>query len=83
MFFALLKNQFFGKFAFEMTQLLFRGREGVGKNVHKMYEGGGGLLETYESVQGREEVKKYQIWAYVLLEWPPVKPIYYSTNEAS
>ena len=54
-----------------------------GKNVHKMYEGRGGLLETYESVQGREGVKKCQIWAYILIEWPPVKPIYYSINETS
>ena len=28
----------------------------VHKNVHKMYEGRGGLLETYEIVQGREGV---------------------------
>ena len=50
LFFSLLKNQIFGKFAFEMTSW------GV-KNVPKTYAGGGGLLETCESIQ-REEGDK-------------------------
>ena len=40
-------------------------------NVHKTYEEVRELLETYESVQGREGVKNRQIWAYILFKWPP------------
>ena len=42
--------------------------EGV-KNVRKMYEKRGGLLETYENVEGGGRYKNCQTWAYVLFEW--------------